>query len=199
VTGQGCDEAFWASHTSAWFTYTTGQDLDTVFDPDNFPTSFGNNSLLEALAFTDGGGVAGARNLLAREAVAALLNASHPSVDYPYTEAEIIALVDAAFDANDETGMRNLAADLNAANNLGCPGDVSGDGNVTSADAAIILQLDAGTVTSVARPRNADVNRDGSINSIDSFLILQLDAGLIHAFPAGVSSHSGWGSLLRWW
>jgi hypothetical protein len=141
VTGQGCDEAFWASHTSAWVTYTTDQDLDTVFDPANFPTSFGNNSLLEALAFVDGGGVSGARDLLAREAVAALLNAAHPSIDYPYTEAEIIALVDAAFDANDETGMRDLAAELSGYNDLGCPGDVSGDGNITSVDAVIARQF----------------------------------------------------------
>ena len=57
------------------------------------------------------------------------------------------------------------------------------DGRRNSIDAALILQFDAGLITSLAHPGNADINQDGRINSIDAALILQFDAGLIDNLP----------------
>lgn len=58
-------------------------------------------------------------------------------------------------------------------------GDANCDGGTNSVDAALVLQLDAGLIGSLACESAADVNGDGSVNSIDATLILQFDAGLI--------------------
>ena len=58
-------------------------------------------------------------------------------------------------------------------------GDANCDGTVDSTDAALVLQLDAGLITSLACQDAADVNDDGAVNSLDAALILQYDAGLI--------------------
>ena len=70
----------------------------------------------------------------------------------------------------------------------GSLGDVNNDGSVTSVDANLVQQHEAGLINigqvypgSLTR---ADVNGDGNVNSIDSNLILQYTGGLITAFPA---------------
>jgi hypothetical protein len=56
------------------------------------------------------------------------------------------------------------------------PGDVNCDGLLTSIDAALVLQYNAG-LASLACPSNGDINHDGAINSIDAFIILTIVAG----------------------
>lgn len=85
-----------------------------VYDGNAFDDG-GSGTLLDAV-YARGGGV----NALARHAVAALLNANHPDVAYPLTEAQIIAGVQAAFASGDFGPFKDQ---LNAANNLGCPID----------------------------------------------------------------------------
>ena len=63
-------------------------------------------------------------------------------------------------------------------------GDASCDGRVDSIDATLILQLDAGLITSLLCPQHGDVNGDGAVNALDAVLILQLDAGLLAALPS---------------
>jgi hypothetical protein len=58
-------------------------------------------------------------------------------------------------------------------------GDVNCDDTVTSVDAQLVLQLDAGLASSLRCQQNGDVNRDGRVNSLDSALILQHVAGLL--------------------
>ena len=53
------------------------------------------------------------------------------------------------------------------------------DGQVNSIDAALILQLEAGLVNSLANMPSADVNNDSHVNSVDAALILQYVAALI--------------------
>ncbi|MBQ3195557.1 MAG: leucine-rich repeat protein [Clostridia bacterium] len=65
-------------------------------------------------------------------------------------------------------------------------GDVNGDGNINSLDAAQVLKHDAQLIILdgdgiVA----ADVNADGEVNSLDAAQILKYDAQLIESFPAG--------------
>ncbi|MAT96181.1 MAG: hypothetical protein CL608_03485, partial [Anaerolineaceae bacterium] len=59
----------------------------------------------------------GQENALARHAVAALLNASS-SVDYLYSTADVISMVQAAFASGDFNGTKDL---FEAQNELGCP------------------------------------------------------------------------------
>lgn len=77
--------------------------------------------MLEALELGGGGYKA-----LARHAVASLLNASNPEVDANFTEADVIALVQQAFDTEDFEDIKDMFAD---ANEQGCTVDTSRDGN----------------------------------------------------------------------
>ena len=60
----------------------------------------------------------GGEKALGRHAVAALLNAASPDVDYAYTEAEVIAAVQNAYATGDFNRVKN---DLEYQNELGCP------------------------------------------------------------------------------
>ena len=87
------------------------------------PDAFGvdNSTLLAALSFQGGTALADAARLLLHHAVAALLNASHPGVDYPRTPASIIADVNAALASGSRSTMLALKNQLDSDNNLGCP------------------------------------------------------------------------------
>ncbi len=69
----------------------------------------------------------------------------------------------------------------------GLVGDVNCDDAVNSIDAALLLQLGAGLIGSLACEQNADTNGNGSVNSIDAALILQFVAGLVATLPPGPS------------
>ena len=120
-TGEGCTPGFWKNHTSAWVGYTTGQDLDTVFNLGVFDAALGDDSLLEALDYGGGSTNEAAAQILLRQAVAALLNASHPDVDYPQTTASIIAAVNAALASNDRATILAAKDIFAGQNEAGCP------------------------------------------------------------------------------
>ena len=62
-------------------------------------------------------------------------------------------------------------------------GDVNCDGELTSIDAALILQLTAGLVSSLSCEKTADVNGDGATTSVDAAIVLQFTAGLLTTLP----------------
>jgi hypothetical protein len=121
---EGCTPGFWMQpqHLDAWVGYSPDQTLESVFD---VPDAFGldNVTLLAALDFEGGPTTADAAEVLLRQAVAALLNAASPEVDYPLTEAEIIAAVNAALATGDRATILDLAEELDTFNNLFCPLD----------------------------------------------------------------------------
>jgi hypothetical protein len=80
-----------------------------------------DDTLLDALNYQGGSGITGAARNLLRAAVAALLNAAHPDVDYPRTTADVISQVNAALASNNRNTMLALASSLDKDNNLGCP------------------------------------------------------------------------------
>lgn len=107
---EGCTPGYWKTHLTAW--------ADTPFSPDDlYGTVFGvtatGNPTLEEAAGAGGGG----EYALFRHATAALLNASIDGVDYAYTPAEVIEIVQNAYATGDfETAKNQLAA----ANEKGC-------------------------------------------------------------------------------
>lgn len=120
---QGCTPGYWKNHTDSWppTGYSPSQSVASVFSQAAAYPEFGSSSLLEALKFHGGKGVEGAAAILLRAAVAALLNASHPGVDFPRTPASVISSVDAALASGDRDTMLSLAMSLDFDNNLGCP------------------------------------------------------------------------------
>ncbi len=116
--GEGLTPGFWKNHLGAWEVYTPNQTLESVFD---VPDSLGldNKTLLEALNFGGGPGVNGAAQILLRAAVAALLNSTSSTIDYPLTTAQVISQVNTALASLDRNTMLALATQLDAFNNLG--------------------------------------------------------------------------------
>lgn len=108
--GEGCTPGYWKQdqHFDSWVGYSPDDLFADVFGV-AYP-----GTLAEA---ADANG--GDENALARHAVAALLNASS-SVDYYYTEAEVIAIVQDAFATGDYEGAKDL---FEYQNELGCPLD----------------------------------------------------------------------------
>jgi alpha-tubulin suppressor-like RCC1 family protein len=61
------------------------------------------------------------------------------------------------------------------------PGNANCDAEVSSVDAALILQFQAAVIPALPCPSLADVTDDGEVNALDAALILQYEAGLIPA------------------
>ncbi|HEV8582732.1 MAG TPA: hypothetical protein VGX68_27000 [Thermoanaerobaculia bacterium] len=121
--GQGCTPGYWKNHTDSWppTGYSPSQKVQSVFNQAaNYPT-LGNASLLDALSFQGGSTIEGAAGNLLRAGVAALLDASHPNVNYPRTPASVISDVSSALASGNRDTMLGLASRLDADNNLGCP------------------------------------------------------------------------------
>jgi hypothetical protein len=123
---EGCTPGFWKNNAdkkgaSAWVGYEPCQRFKVVFGLSGFTIkgngkfTISNPTLLQALG-ANGSGI----NLLARSAVAALLNASNPNVNYPLTEVEIINKVKGAIAAGNNA-IQALGEELDEYNNLGCP------------------------------------------------------------------------------
>lgn len=121
---EGLTPGFWKNHESAWAGYSTDESFEEIFDVDitisaGKKTENESPTLLEALSAK--GGVnedKGVYDALIRHAVAAILNAANPNINYPLTETEIInAVHDAIIDGNPSAEL--LKNELDSYNNLG--------------------------------------------------------------------------------
>lgn len=111
--GEGCTPGFWKNRglTLGWPTpYAPGDSFDGTF---GVTSSFGGT--LEDALNRGGGG----ESALGRHAVAALLNAASGDVDYDLTEAEVIQLVQDAY--NGLISFEDAKDELEALNEQGCP------------------------------------------------------------------------------
>ena len=112
--GEGCTPGYWkqSQHFDSWTNPYDPTDLYEATFGVNVP---GNPTLLQALN-SGGGGI----DALMRHSVAALLNAASPGVDYQYTTAQVIAIVQDGIAPGGLTieQAKNLLA---AANESGCP------------------------------------------------------------------------------
>jgi hypothetical protein len=125
VGNEGCTPGYWKQeqHFDSWTTYIPSTPFFDVFEraieikwsEKGKPEDTANPTLLQALQ-ANGGGI----NALARHAVAALLNADNPGVEFAFTTSEVIALFQAAFDSGDLESTKEM---LEEANEAGCPLD----------------------------------------------------------------------------
>jgi hypothetical protein len=128
---EGCTPDFWKDHTKVWQEYTPNQTIGSVFT--SAPAPHAAKTLLQGLQGGGGAGISGARDILLRAATASLLNASYDDADghlrFPWRrfatghngEPPLISTVDAALTSGSRRTILQLAARLDAANNLGCP------------------------------------------------------------------------------
>ncbi len=98
--GEGCTPGFWKNHYTHWG--PTGYTPEMIFDDVFGCDIFGDDTTLGEAVHVEW-----THNVLAFHGVAALLNASHPDVDYAYSVSEVMDFVcdgnkDALADANEE-------------------------------------------------------------------------------------------------
>jgi len=126
---EGCTPGYWRTHSI----YAPGNQADawppTGWHADQLVTEMfseagaypvGDMTLHEALHGGGGPGADGGARILARAAVAAVLNASHPDVNYPHSVGSIVDAVNEALASGDRRAMTSLAGELDEDNNLGC-------------------------------------------------------------------------------
>jgi hypothetical protein len=125
IGNEGCTPGYWKNHTEAWQDYTPGRLLKFPFDFPPELAAYGEMSMLQALSFKGGSDLDGAARILLRAAVAAYLNAAHEGVGYPFRRfmdpGNLESQINAALASLDRDTMLALAAELDEANNLGCP------------------------------------------------------------------------------
>lgn len=121
----GCEAEFWNRQAGPWGPtgLTVGQRVANVFREANEYGPAGTATVRTALRFQEGPGLLGAAKRLLAAGVAAVLNAGHPKVEYPLTQIQVITLVDTALRGDDAAEILALAAELEDANEAGCPLD----------------------------------------------------------------------------
>jgi hypothetical protein len=111
---QGCTPGYWRQphHFDSWAAtgFAPTDSFGAVF---GVSPSFSPSTLADAVALGGGGEFA-----LARHAVAGLLNAAHPDVNYFFTTAQVIAGVQNAYATGN---FEPFKEELDFANNAGCP------------------------------------------------------------------------------
>jgi hypothetical protein len=106
------------NHHNDWVDYTPNQLLNTVFAFPEELDELATDTLDDALGYGGGGGIIGGAQILLRNAVASVLNAAHPDVNYPMTETEVISEVNNALASLDRDIMLDLEEILDYYNNL---------------------------------------------------------------------------------
>lgn len=117
-----CGHGYWKNHLEDWVDtpYAPTDLVGSVFASTSAYPFIANSTFLEALEFPGGPGVDGAIRIVMRQAIAALLNATHPDFASPSTVAEIIDMVNTAIDTGDRQAILSLNGKLNEENNVGC-------------------------------------------------------------------------------
>jgi hypothetical protein len=122
---EGCTPGYWKArpHLDSWppTGFSPNQTVGSVFTiPAEF-SDLADDTLLEALSYGGGDSDQEAAQILLRHAVAALLNASHPGVDYPQSPASVIADTNAALASSDRDTMLDQKDEFKDQNEAGCP------------------------------------------------------------------------------
>jgi hypothetical protein len=116
---EGCTPGYWKNHLDAWVGFSPDDLVGNVFVA--APARLADDTLLDALNYRGGAGRIGGARILLRAGVAALLNASHPDVNFPRSVGGIITHVNAALSTGMRYWMIYEARIMDNQNNLGCP------------------------------------------------------------------------------
>jgi hypothetical protein len=121
----GCPAGLWNREAGLWGPtgLTVGQRVMNVFREANEYGPAGAATVRTALRFREGPGLLGAAKRLLAAGVAAVLNAGHPKIEYPLTQVQVVTRVDTALRNDDVAEILALAAELEDANEAGCPLD----------------------------------------------------------------------------
>jgi hypothetical protein len=186
---EGCTARFWQAHPEHWDATTIDpeESFDERFSVEAFRPDI---TMLEALEqvpppFDDeptNNDQEHARvpSDVARQAVAAMLNARHPDVLFPLVRQEVSAIVQKVVGGSIDPGI--ALEQLIELNSLGCPlgidaprGDVNRDGVVSAVDALIVLRAAVGTEQCLFELCDVDGNR--GISATDALLVLRVAVG----------------------
>jgi hypothetical protein len=120
---QGCGLGYWKNHETSWEPtgHTPADLLSSLF---TIPADLGispEDTFMDALRYGGGSGTTGAARLLLREAVVAVLNATHPDLHFPMTQDEIVTLVNQALASGDRGTMMDAKNSIGMRNAEGCP------------------------------------------------------------------------------
>ena len=115
---EGLTPGYWKNHDNWPAPYVPSTFLNETFKNASIymPTS---DTMLDALKYKGGDGEIGAAEILLRAAVAAVLNARYPTINYPVLEADLIAEVNDALASHNRDTMLGLKDILDDYNNLG--------------------------------------------------------------------------------
>jgi hypothetical protein len=130
---EGCTPGYWKNHPDSWIGYSPDHLVGDVFGlwdgfnlrPELYEIPY--LTLLEALDSKGGKGIEGAALIVLRQAVAGLLSAAHPEVEYPQP-VQLILSIRILFSA-DEDPLREreefilISGKLEGWNELLCPLD----------------------------------------------------------------------------
>jgi hypothetical protein len=118
---EGCSADVWSARGDWTGTgIAPSQRVNNVFSAAIAYGDIGTVTLRTALRFQVGGGLLGTAKALVREGAAALLNAAHKDLEYPYTRNQVITQVNGALRTNDVAQMGELVTLLREANAAGC-------------------------------------------------------------------------------
>ena len=125
---EGLSHGFWKNHADLWTDpYNWDDRVDSVLIIPGSLSELADDTLLHALKYDGGPGVPGAARILLRTAVAAVLNAAHPEINYPLTVSQVVIAVNDALSSSDRATTLDLKDQLDMNNNLG--GGVDAHGN----------------------------------------------------------------------
>ena len=120
---EGLSHGYWKNHVDDWDGITVSQSFEDFFCVDgNWIVQKDKNGTtyqddIDFAKALNGPAYGSAQNILAMQAVAAVLNALDEDINYKYSVSEIKDLVQDAW--GDNEAMLTLAAELDALNNLG--------------------------------------------------------------------------------
>ena len=116
---EACSPGFWKNHlppSSAWPNsgYVPGQTLTSAgfVNPSSNAISM-SDSMINALSYQGGPGLAGGERILVRACVSALLSASNSNIAYPFTPTEILDACNTALANNNRAADTALAGTYN--------------------------------------------------------------------------------------
>ncbi|MBN2599308.1 MAG: hypothetical protein JXA75_02105 [Candidatus Thermoplasmatota archaeon] len=115
---EGKSHGFWKTHPRNWPSeYTPTMLVVDVFENASL-YGFSSDTLQDALEYGGGEDLQGAAEILLRNAVASVLNAAHPNVNYPVLLDDLIGEVNEALGSMNRTTMLTLEVILDEYNNL---------------------------------------------------------------------------------